>query len=228
MMKCNQERVFICNKCDTSVSWLAPIEGAGSIPNALVPNSPVYPQHGMKKCQIRLFRLNLSKRKVVDNHDCKKIFIPKNTLHENSGILTTKVDSSISKDTSKTREEVPVKRNTKPLDITIGKFEKIQNDKRKYKCLTCQAEFVQKAHFNTHYLVLHERRKSKPVPCLHCDKIFGTKQYMKEHVRNVHQNIFLECSEKDCDKKFKTTGCLSRHRRKFHKIRIRKKTACQL
>ena len=96
--KCNQERVFICNKCDTSVSWLAPIEGAGSIPNALVPNSPVYPQHGMKKCQIRLFRLNLSKRKVVDNHDCKKIFMPKNTLHENSGTLSTKVDSSISKD----------------------------------------------------------------------------------------------------------------------------------
>ena len=56
---------------------------------------------------------------------------------------------------------------------------------------------------------------SKPMPSFHfqcklCPKSFSDKQYVKQHVRNVHGEKTFHCDE--CDSKFTSNGALSRHK----------------
>ena len=58
-------------------------------------------------------------------------------------------------------------------------------EKEKYKCDICNANFGQKSNFRTHVTTVHEGKKT--FKCDICDASFGEKGTLKRHVATVHE-----------------------------------------
>lgn len=85
-----------------------------------------------------------------------------------------------------------------------------------YKCSICDDISTSPTQLTVHCIVLHEL-----LPCMHCLKLFGTKQLLNDHMHNQHAQRTYSCSE--CREVFTAEKDLC-----FHMTRIHFKKQCAL
>ena len=113
----------------------------------------------------------------------------------------------------------------KPKEVHYEKLELAENGQ--VKCLECNKTYssiqTAKIHRKNVHMSNHNDRK---FICKLCNKDFAVKDYMKKHVKKVHesptrkavfnekQNAHLECL--DCKKIFSSKGAAMKHYKKWH------------
>ena len=101
---------------------------------------------------------------------------------------------------------------------SMGKHKKKVHSEKPFKkeirqCPHCEKQFKALACLKEHVAVKHEG--STPFKCDQCQRSFGTQDYLKTHIRNVHRR--LKCDE--CAQEFCNSFILKRHRATVHNIR---------
>ena len=92
---------------------------------------------------------------------------------------------------------------------------KIHTGERKFKCSECENSFIQQHHLKEHTRRHHSSAKYLlEHKCIPCDKSYKDKGAFQYHMEAMHSNNQLKCP--NCDKIFGTRQNLREHERRQH------------
>ena len=96
----------------------------------------------------------------------------------------------------------------------VRHVDRVHLRKRPFPCKEdgCKLKFFSKEGVDRHVDVIH--LKKKPFKCSNCSKEFGNKWHLSTHIKIVHNKDF--CQELGCEKKFGIKECLEDHMRSTH------------
>ena len=87
-----------------------------------------------------------------------------------------------------------------------------------FTCTDCGKKFTTAGYLKRHMRVHTEGR---PHVCHLCSKAFTTAPYLANHLQTHNAPDAVPCTEKDCDRAFKTTKLMNKHRLEFHGLGVK-------
>ena len=94
-----------------------------------------------------------------------------------------------------------------------------------FQCHICENVSSNKGNLKIHLQTHKDIILNESVKCIHCEKLFATKNRLKQHIKHVHQTVSShKCTE--CGKAFKFGHLLKKHMESVH-LKL-KKYSCSL